>query len=138
MQIRFWKLDFGFITVRLHWPKPREVKQCWQKLTRGFSDDEVYNLDSTITKFVLPRLERWMEFKRHPPYGLTDKEWYKIQFEIVYAFKEMNREDWSFEKTYRDENNVEQKETQRNYRRRMKRIDQGLSLFAKYFSFLSW
>jgi hypothetical protein len=34
-----------------------KLKFWWQRQTRGFSDDELWSLDITIAKFILPRLE---------------------------------------------------------------------------------
>lgn len=34
-----------------------KLKYFWQKRTRGWSDDELFNLDYEIAKFVLPRLK---------------------------------------------------------------------------------
>jgi hypothetical protein len=32
-----------------------------QRLTRGFDDSETWSLDATIAKFIVPRLERFIE-----------------------------------------------------------------------------
>jgi hypothetical protein len=37
------------------------LRKIWQKLTRGFADEEVYDLDETIAKFLAPRLLRLAE-----------------------------------------------------------------------------
>ena len=59
--------EFDFIkglNFSIRWPI-LDVKllkrrlQLWkQKLTRGFSDDELWSLDITVAKFMLPRLKR--------------------------------------------------------------------------------
>ena len=38
-----------------------DIKQKWQKLTRGYSDEELWNLDSTICEWLLPRLKSFKE-----------------------------------------------------------------------------
>ena len=37
------------------------ITHCWQKLTRGFCDCELYNLDVTIAEFIIPRLEAYRD-----------------------------------------------------------------------------
>jgi hypothetical protein len=53
-----------------------------------YSYDELWNLDSTIAKFILPRL---IQFAKDPggyPCGLSDeKEWKKILRTMIYFFK---------------------------------------------------
>ena len=33
------------------------LKNKYQKITRGFTDEEIWNLDNTIAKWLLPRLK---------------------------------------------------------------------------------
>jgi hypothetical protein len=35
----------------------RKLKFWWQRKTRGFSNEDLWNLDITIAEFVLPRLK---------------------------------------------------------------------------------
>ena len=39
----------------------RWCKYKGQRLSRGFDDSETWNLDTTIAKFIIPRLERFIE-----------------------------------------------------------------------------
>ena len=41
---------------------PKWDKFTKQRLERGFDDSETWNLDLTIAKFVLPRLESFKEY----------------------------------------------------------------------------
>jgi len=34
---------------------PREIKWIWQRMSRGFSDKDLWSLDYTIGDFILPR-----------------------------------------------------------------------------------
>lgn len=35
----------------------RQILWAWQREFRGFDDTELWNLDNTITRFILPRLK---------------------------------------------------------------------------------
>jgi hypothetical protein len=73
---RWPSLDIGLLKRRL---------QLWkQKLTRGFSDDELWSLDITVAKFMLPRLKRLIKID---PFSRP---------EAIEAFKEIA---WMLEKT---------------------------------------
>lgn len=39
----------------------RRLFFLFQKITRGFSDDELYNMDIALAKYLRPRLQRFME-----------------------------------------------------------------------------
>jgi len=49
------------------------LKYKWQRLTKGFGDDEVWNLDVTIAEFILPRLKRLREIQHGFP-ACLDKD----------------------------------------------------------------
>lgn len=53
------------------------MKLAWQTLTRGFSDHDIYRLDITIVKFILPRLKYFVQHSvGHIPVTLLEKEDY--------------------------------------------------------------
>jgi hypothetical protein len=81
---KFW--DKTFYTIPYGWriyykwcDICRFLKSSYQKLTRGFSDEECWNLDYTIAKFILPRLKH---FKKHN-YGLPWRSHKMINGEVV-------------------------------------------------------
>lgn len=45
----------------LRWRDKRWPKYLWQKITRGYADCELWNLDVTIAEFILPRLKTFSE-----------------------------------------------------------------------------
>jgi hypothetical protein len=63
------------------------LNMLWQKLTRGYSDEEIWKLSTTIAAFVLPRLK---EFRKQysVPFPKTDLE--KMIYDCVY--REMEKE----------------------------------------------
>lgn len=45
----------------LRWRDKRWPKYLWQKITRGYADCELWNLDVTIAEFILPRLKTFVD-----------------------------------------------------------------------------
>lgn len=43
----------------------RELKFFKQKITRGFSDKQLWNLDVTLAKFLLPRFKRYLKITKN-------------------------------------------------------------------------
>ena len=77
------------------------VKFPWQKLTRGFSDDEIWNLELTIANFILPRIKKYRENNIGTPVKLSldpralndadweelNKKWLEILDKIILALE---------------------------------------------------
>jgi len=101
----------------------RPIKHFYQRLTRGFDDSETWNLDFEISKFILPRLERFKEISLTHPTELTEKEWDDILDKMIYSFY-MNTVI----------NDLKIPEYQKVY----DKIEDGFKLFSKYFWNLWW
>ena len=97
-----------------------------QRLERGFDSSECWNLDSTIARFIIPRLEVFIGDHAGYPANMTSEQWDNILNQILEAFKLYMDEDAFF--------NLTQEERDK----RGKKIDKGLKLFAKHFSGLWW
>ena len=136
-----------------------------QRIERGFDDTELWNLDKTIAKYVLPRL---IEFKKvvngYPPECENITDWICIIDKMIYSFDhivnsekyddDLNKElgiDWDgyFDKKKLPDGNYElihgknyNEELMDTYHRVKKeesvRIQDGLDLFGKYFLNLWW
>ena len=66
---------------------PKWDKFTKQRLECVFDDSEVWNLDLTIAKFILPRIERLKEtFAGYPAFLNSEDEWKKILEKICKAF----------------------------------------------------
>ena len=65
----------------------RWFKFCYQRWTRGWDDRELWNLDFTIAKFVLPRLRHFKELNCSYPHGNTSEEWDEILDNMILAFE---------------------------------------------------
>jgi len=97
----------------------------WSKQRKklGFDDRDLWSLDHTIVKFVLPRLIRFREVASGYPGNLTEKKWNKILDQMIYSMKAICDE---WENTAIGAQDEE------------KKINRGLYLFGKYFRGLWW
>lgn len=106
--------DFYYRIKRLHfkwWFHTNIVK----RLHRVVFTPELWNLDDTMTNFILPRLKLFKASLHGHPCNLTETEWNGILDKMIDAFTLMNKND-------RDFTSAEQVV-----------INQGLELFAKYY-----
>ena len=103
----------------------RRIKFLKQRLTRGFSDEELWNLDWTLAEHILPRLKAFKVYHGAYPPDLTPEKWNKKLSEMIWAFDSILHE---------EETKPEIKEGDiRAYMAYLKRRDRGLKLFGKYF-----
>lgn len=66
----------------------RRIRFIYQKLTRGFSDDEMWDLGGDTIKYVLPRLKRYREIcPCYPGWHTSLEEWRKDLDDMIYAFE---------------------------------------------------
>ncbi len=91
----------------------REFRYYGQRLTRGWDDSELWNLDNTISEFVLPRLKRFKAYQHSHPSYMTKEEWDGVLDQMILAF----------------ENNLIDFPS----REQDKQVEEGLTLFAKYY-----
>lgn len=108
------------ISSRIHLLK-REVRFLYEKLTRGFSEADLWSLDITIAEFILPRLKSFQEGRGSFPSGLSDKEWDEILGKMIYSFEYHANEDKCCKYIPEEER---------------KKVEEGMLLFAKYFGHL--
>ena len=110
------------INFSLDYNKDNEEKYVQQRLERGFDDSETWSLDYTIASFILPRLKRFKEVTNGYPANFeTFEEWIAVIDKIIKAFENKVNSDnleWTEE--------IEAE------------INEGLTLFAKWFSHLWW
>ena len=84
----------------LRWPwswwellRPRNWRHRWQKVTRGYSDVDVWNLFSYVTRVVLPPLRQLRA--RHGGYvaALGEDGWDDALDKMIAAFEEVEKSD---------------------------------------------
>ena len=98
----------------------RMEKYAKQREERGFDDTETVDLDATIARFLIPRLEAFKETADCNPANLSSlEEWHDIIQKIIDAFKETiaGQDTWS----------------RANFQYDANKVKEGLMLFAKYF-----
>ena len=93
----------------------RRIKFCYQRLTRGFDDRDLWSLDVTIAKFVLPRLRVFKDIHKGYPGELDSNKWDSTITTMIEAFEEIVSDDYYSFLNYKT------------------KIEPGLKLFAKYF-----
>lgn len=92
-----------------------------QRLERGFDDSETWSLDSTMARFILPRLIRFREINEGYPSTISEQEWNSILDKMILAFSLLASDAVYFTS----------KEDQ-------EKIDEGMALFAKWYQSLWW
>lgn len=80
--------------------KRKEYKK--QRLERGFDDTELWNLDSTILKFTLPRLKRFRECTIGYPSDFKSYEEWQVCLEKMINAIEKILEDDKSDEAYKD------------------------------------
>jgi len=79
---------------------PNDVKFWFQRRTRGFSDDEIWGLNSAITKFIYPRIKffaTWQEEQGHSTpeeFESNPAEWLNVLNKIARAFEILAQEEY--------------------------------------------
>lgn len=90
-----------------------------QRLERGFDDSETWNLNTTIARFILPRLKRFKEICGGFPADLTEEKWDSILDRMIKGFELTLSDKMYSEKENRD-------------------VKKALWLFYRYFNNLWW
>ena len=91
-----------------------------QRMKQGFDESETWSLDSTIAKFILPRLKVLKDVKAGYPAHLTMENWDNILQKMIDAFAIYSND------CCRPNDEEEDK------------INEGLDLFREYFRHLWW
>lgn len=117
----------------------KELKWKLQHLFRGWSDKEIWNLDNTISEWIIPRLKEFKKITQGYPGDLESfEQWQGMLDEIIFGFEWPTIEtDWYVKNVYslpEEEKNEKMKE----FKDLMKRAEEGRILFAKYFCGLWW
>ena len=79
----------------------RFFRRVWQKITRGFSDADLWNLGETIAVFTLPRLIEFSKYSHGYPCHLDKKQWEVILKKIIYGLLLMVDDDNDLPRTAR-------------------------------------
>jgi len=114
-------------------------------IAKSIKIEDLYDLDVTIARFILPRL---MVFKEHcecsPNLNMTHEEWMEVLDKMIYAFERIalqTEEDTPEYKAYIKaiwNNEMDLVDLKRAAKSSLKPITEGLSLFHKYYRNLWW
>lgn len=116
--------------MKLEWLTKRGLFFLWQKITRGFSDDETWALDNTIAKFTLPRIKRLRELEIGHPGCYTKEQWDGMVDRMIYAMEAVIKDGKG--ELYSDCREPE------DYRKIDRKVQEGLVLFGRNFRGLWW
>lgn len=100
----------------------RACKYFWQRITRGWSDKETWSLDHSLSKLIAPRLKRLRDITITFPATLSEEEWHSNLNKMIAAFE------WYGSETRWMDNESE----------KIAEHQEGLDLFAKFYSWLWW
>lgn len=96
-----------------------------QRQYHHFTNEELWSLDVTIAKFILPRLKRFKKCTNGHPADLTEKQWDAILDKMIFSFAFISTDKmWAIE-------NIANEKT-------WKKVNEGLQLFAEWFNALWW
>lgn len=95
-----------------------------QREERGFDASELWSLDMTVARFIIPRLEAFIDDTEGYPPDMSPDEWYKILHDMLSAFQLLADDNLPFGKEEAD--------------KREETIRKGLDLFVEYFQHLWW
>lgn len=123
-----------------------------QKKIRNIKYKDIINLDSTLARFILPRLKFFKKKKFNYPYNSTLEEWKAILDKMILAFElilddhepdfgdinyHTEKTDDGHWKMIKDHNSTFDSEAYMKWHEdREAKIKEGLQLFAKYFQSL--
>ena len=126
---------------------PRKIKWAWQRVTRGYANCDVWDIDYWFTTIMHNMLQDFLNINVSTPYFTGDVDadrikWHEILNRMIYLLKEMDEDTSSqqneFFKAYIASNNSK---ICQDYRNRQKEIDEYLEtckneffeLFSKHF-----
>jgi len=119
-----------------------DIRMWWQRKTRGYSDIEVWNLDDSICKWVLPRLKAFREstigYPNVPGKCDTFEDWQAMVDEMIFGFDwAMKEDDWYHENVFY-KTGKEKEEALEVFNNTRDRAQKGRELFGKWMMHLWW
>lgn len=120
----------------------KSLKWRRQKKRRGWSDPELWNLDYTVSKWIVPRLKAFQAETDGCPPDMEFIDWQLEIREMIFGF-EFDGAEW-YEKNvfpvYRNpaKDQVEIDKKLKEYKDLCQRALDGRILFAKRFEYLWW
>ena len=79
-------MEYG-VSSELPADDDRQAAWAEQRANRGFDSTELWNLDVTFSRFVLPRLKAFAEDLHGYPSGMTEEAWLAELHKMIAAFE---------------------------------------------------
>ena len=117
----------------------KHLKWKIQKIFRGYSDIEMWNLDDTISKWIVPKLKEFKKITQGHPASLdTFEEWQDMLDEMIFGFEwPMNETNWYMENVFYLADEIKSEKI-KEFETLNDRAEKGRMLFAEYFNGLWW
>ena len=112
----------------------RKMKFVWQRVTRGWSDEDTWSLDYTFCKWMLPRLKRFKKIANGYPDHMKPEEWDATIDKMIYSMEVVLYDEdagWLHIRGLCDEDHEKSAE-------KWKRVDEGFELLGKHIRNLWW
>lgn len=113
----------------------KNLKWKTQKIFRGYSDIEMWNLDDTISKWIVPKLKTFKIITQGYPTSMdTFEEWQDMLDEMIFGFEwPANETEWYAKNAFYPGDAIEARFEAMN-----DRAKRGRMLFAAHFNELWW
>ena len=108
-----------------------------QKKRRGWSDPELWNLDDTVSKWIVPRLKAFQAETEGCPPDTDFVDWMLEIREMIFGF-EFDGSEWYEKNVFQIKNPEEREKKLNEYKDLCQRALDGRILFAKRFEYLWW
>ena len=106
-------------------------KKALKKTGKYVNPKEVWNLDYTISEWIVPRLKLFKERKHSYPCNLTSEEWDVILDKIILAFELGGQDPLDlYDDIFWKDMNKYNKKVEEDY---IAKINEGLDLFKEYY-----
>lgn len=113
------------------------LRWWFQKKRRGYSDLELWNLDDTIAKWIVPRLKAFRDTTQAYPANLESfEQWQEMLGEMIFGF-EFSSDEWYRDNVFQcSKESLEEKMAE--FDSLVQRAENGRVLFAKHFNGIWW
>ena len=101
-------------------------KKRKRKMKIHIHNFDVWNMDDTLARIIVPMLKKFKEQGNSRPSNLSEKKWNDILDQMI----------WSFEQIIEGRDDAARDLSPEEYKKHNKRIDDGMKLFAKYYRHL--
>lgn len=99
-----------------------------RKIKIHIDNFDVWNADETLAYIIVPLLKKLKENHHSCPANISEKKWNDILDQMIWSFEQMNQKS-----DYTIDDLIKEGFDEKEY---IKRVDNGIKLFAKYYRHL--